>query len=77
MDNEAGVVITLAQIYSEMQQMHTEVRDMRSDLKAAVSDTADHEMRLRALERRVWFASGIAAVMGAGGSELLKLLTKG
>lgn len=57
-----GVVITMDRIYTELRAVHDEVRDMRGEVK----DIADHENRLRALERKVWVASGVAAGLAGG-----------
>ncbi|QFU87889.1 hypothetical protein [Amycolatopsis sp. YIM 10] len=56
-----GVVVTMNEIYAELQAVHDEVRDMRSDVKSI----ADHESRIRSLERKIWIAAGIAAA-GSG-----------
>jgi hypothetical protein len=37
---------------------------IKSKIDAFLSRTDDHETRLRSLERRVWIASGAAAVVG-------------
>ncbi|WP_116042234.1 hypothetical protein [Amycolatopsis palatopharyngis] len=55
-------VVTMDQIYGELRSLHDEVRDMRSEVK----DIADHENRLRSLERKVWLAAGIAAAASGG-----------
>lgn len=46
------------------------VAEIRRDL----APVADHELRLRALERRSYLLAGAAAVVGAGASQLLDLL---
>lgn len=57
-----GVVVSMDQIYAELQAVHGEVRDMRNEVK----DIADHENRLRSLERKVWLAAGAAAALSGG-----------
>lgn len=58
----AGVVITMDRIYTELRAVHDEVKDMRGEVK----DIADHENRLRSLERKIWIAAGIAAGLAGG-----------
>lgn len=53
----AGVIITMDQIYNELQAVHSKVNDIGNDVK----DIADHETRIRALERKVWIAAGTAS----------------
>lgn len=62
---EAGVVITAHEMYRELRQMHDEVRGLRADFRELAKDRQDHESRLRALEARVWQASGAAIILGA------------
>lgn len=70
------VVISMDQVYSEVQAMRGEVQAMRSDIRSlsdslhpAVtevrSDISDHETRIRALEKRVWRAAGATGVGAA------------
>lgn len=58
----AGVVITMDRIYTELRAVHDEVKDMRGEVK----DIADHENRLRSLERKIWIAAGVAAGLAGG-----------
>jgi hypothetical protein len=76
---EGSVVITPAQMYTELRAVHDLVRDLKGVVDPALSDirgdVADHETRLRSVERRQWFATGIATfVSGGGGALLVKLL---
>lgn len=73
---DPGIYITASQMYQELRQVHDEVKGIRSDLRTLMEDRADHEARLRALERRVWTASGAATVLGAGAGFLLQVLTR-
>lgn len=74
---QSGVVVTLSQMYSEMQAMHGEVREMRAELQGSLKQVDDHETRIRALERKLWIATGSAVVLsstlGAVISSLLHL----
>jgi hypothetical protein len=59
-------------------ELRTEMRGMRSDIKDLRNGTSeritDHELRLRALERRVWIASGAATVAGIIGGWLASII---
>lgn len=59
-------------------ELRTEMRGLRGDIKGLKSDHADalsdHETRLRALERRVWIASGGASIIGIIGAWVISLL---
>ena len=61
----SGVVITTHEMYQELRQVHDEVRGLRSDFKDLPAGLQDHEARIRALESRVWQASGAAIILGA------------
>lgn len=67
------VKITLADIWHELQLVRAEVADMKAanhtaDLRA---DVADHEARIRSLEKWVWRAAGLAAAVGLLGGGVL------
>ena len=51
-------------------QLLVAVAEIRRDL----APVADHETRLRALERRAWLLFGAATAAGAGAGQLLDLL---
>jgi hypothetical protein len=73
---DPGIYITTTQMYQELRQVHDEVKGIRSDLRTLMEDRADHEARIRALERRVWTASGMATVLGALGGVLAQILIR-
>lgn len=51
------------------------VHDRRiGDVEQAVAVAADHEPRLTAVEKRVWFAVGASTVLGTLGGYLVALL---
>jgi len=75
--DSGSVYITTTEMYRELRQVHDEVKGLRSDLKTLMDDRADHEDRIRALERRVWTASGAATVIGAGAGVLAQMLFHG
>lgn len=37
-----------------------------------LSEAHDHETRIRAVERKVWTFSGVAAVLGAAGAAVME-----
>lgn len=43
-------------------------------IKSTLAPIKDHETRIRSLERRGYLLAGGAAVLGAGGSQLLDLI---
>lgn len=72
---EGSVVITPTAMYMELQRVGAEVRHISTLLDPSLADirndVKDHETRLRAVERRVWAATGIAALLAGGGGALL------
>lgn len=50
---------------------------MEVKLDHALSQAADHETRIRALEKRVWVASGLASVLASVGVTYLNTLIGG
>lgn len=51
-------------------QLLVSVAEIRRDL----APVADHETRIRSLERRAWLLAGAAAAAGAGVGQLLDLM---
>jgi hypothetical protein len=72
-----SVIITPAELYSDVKVISTAVTDMRSEVREISKALPDHESRIRALERRIWWATGAAAGAAAGLSQLLQTLGKG
>lgn len=66
------VKVSLDLIYTELMAVKSDVGEMKAASTVAV--VADHEGRIRTLEKWVWGASGIAAVGGAGLSQLITAL---
>lgn len=65
------VKVTLNDIYATVQRVEKKVDAMEGQKE----DIADHEERIRSLEKWIWRASGLAALGGAGlGQALTKLL---
>lgn len=69
--NQPGsVLVTPADMYAEMRAMSTTMTRMEGKLDAAASmqtAVADHESRLRTLERSRWPLPSLAAVCGVAG----------
>ena len=68
-DNQTHAVITLREVYDVVVQL-------KEELNGVPKITADHEERIRDLERKVWSFSGIAAVAGAGLAQLISYLLR-
>lgn len=66
------VKVSLDLIYTELMAVKSDVGEMKAASTVAI--VADHEGRIRALEKWVWGAAGIAAVSGAGLAQLITTL---
>jgi hypothetical protein len=62
---EAFVPITLGQIYAEVKETRREVQDLTSAVHGSTAVGADHESRIRTLERRMWMAIGMGTIASA------------
>ena len=60
-EDEDGIVISFPEVFAEVRQTHDEVKEMRTELRAIT----DHENRIRALEQKLWIASGAAVVVAS------------
>ena len=78
---DGSVVITPTQQYSKLEAVEKGLDALTAavtSLTATVTTQAtserktldDHETRLRAVERRMWMATGVAAFLGSGGAVL-------
>lgn len=82
--NDSNVVnITLREVWESQQEQGKLLHQMHSDLKRSLDShdrvrdmVDDHEDRIRSIERRVWQASGAAALIGATLGTLVNLLVK-
>ncbi|TCO64959.1 hypothetical protein [Actinocrispum wychmicini] len=72
-----SVVITPTELYAEVKGIGTAVAEIKGDVQELRKALPDHESRIRALERRMWWATGVAATFAAGITELVQLLGKG
>lgn len=75
------VAIGLEQVYATLLEVRDDVRDMKKELGELSNDSADHESRLRSLERDriangrlTGKLAGIAATLGIGGGALFSFL---
>lgn len=71
--SDAGVYISPAQMYQEVRNLSEAVSRIESKLDGVLNETkdirddvADHESRLRTLERSRWPLPAVAAVTGVG-----------
>lgn len=78
---DPGVYISSSQMYQEMRSLHDVVTRVETKLDAfttqaqnLTSELADHESRLRILEKAVWRAAGAATIVGAGVGVAASLL---
>ena len=75
------MIVTPAQMFAEMREMHDEVKALKNVLDPALTDirtdVKDHELRLRSVEKRIWMASGVAALVSSGAvAIILELLAR-
>lgn len=68
------VKVSLDLIYTELMAVKSDVGEMKA--ASTVATVADHEGRIRALEKWVWGAAGLATIGGAGLAQLITLLAK-
>jgi hypothetical protein len=71
--NPGGVVVTLRDMYDQIQGLRDEVGELTGPTRALIDRVADQEARLRALER--WRYGLPASIVLAGGSTIITLLT--
>lgn len=83
MTEEHDVRITLKEVYHQQQEQGRVLLQMSSDLKRFLDShdrvkeqVADHEDRIRVMERKIWQASGVAAFLGTVGGVLVNMLVK-
>lgn len=50
---------------------------IETKLDKSLTELGDHEVRLRAVEKKLWTASGLAAVLGGGGAAFLSRILGG
>lgn len=67
----ASTEITLREVYDVLVEVREDVTSMKVTMSDVRGDIADHEARIRALEKRVWSIAGIATVAGAALSQVV------
>lgn len=72
---QAVVQITLGQIYNEVTGSRREISTLTEAVKTALALGADHEARIRTLERRMWMAIGMGTVASGVAGYALTLYT--
>ncbi|NIH81681.1 hypothetical protein [Amycolatopsis viridis] len=81
MAQPGDVVITTKEMYDEVRATHDAVKEIRGEMKTlreeVKAQSADHETRIRALERRVWVATGGGGALGAIAGALITAFTGG
>jgi len=77
-DPPGAVYISTREIYDEVKATRSDVHRLIQTIQEQKADITDHEARLREVERKVWMASGIAALISGGGATIIQMfLTKG
>lgn len=66
---ESPAIITIREVYDEVMAVKSSLASQ--NVGALQRDVEDHEARIRSLEKWVWRASGLAALAGAGLSQVL------
>lgn len=69
---EGPAIVTVREVYDLVLQVKERID--RQNVHDLAKDVEDHETRIRGLEKWVWRASGIAALVGAGLSQALDRL---
>lgn len=67
MSEQTEVVITLKDVYLEVQRLNTMLTPLADPNTGVVAKQKDHEDRLRRLEMKVYAVPGIMTVLTAGG----------
>ncbi len=73
---EGSAIITPNQMYREVVAIRNSVGDLVARLTGLPDTLQDQETRLRAVEGRVWVASGVATVVTAAAAIVVPLLVK-
>lgn len=66
--------ITLREVYDILVDVRQDVTAIKQDLDQTKNVSADHEVRLRGLEKSFWRAVGASSVLGASGGYLATLI---
>ena len=71
----ASVKVSMRDIYLEVQRQGKLLEQIASSLPTQESKVDDHELRIRALERRMWQVIGVFGFLAAIISPLVAVLT--
>ena len=71
----AGVKVSMRDIYLEVQRQGKLLEQIASSLPSQESKVDDHELRIRALERRMWQVIGVFGFLAAIISPMVAILT--
>ena len=71
----ASVKVSMRDIYLEVQRQGKLLEQIASSLPTQESKVDDHELRIRALERRMWQVIGVVGFLAAVISPFVAILT--
>ena len=71
----AGVKVSMRDIYLETQRLGRLMERIANSLPDSEAKIDDHELRIRALERRMWQAIGVFGFLAAVISPMVAVLT--
>ena len=71
----ASVKVSMRDIYLEVQRQGKLLEQIASSLPTQESKVDDHELRIRALERRMWQVIGVFGFLAAIISPMVAVLT--
>lgn len=77
MAHPGDVVITAKEVYDQLSSLDRKVDTLNERFSTVKDDSADHETRIRALEKRVWFAAGGGTVLGAVAGAIVNVIAGG
>ncbi|WP_433224462.1 hypothetical protein [Microtetraspora malaysiensis] len=67
-----GVVVSFKDMYDDLRALVSEMQTLTTELRESRNTSADHETRIRKLERVMWLAAGAASVVGGGVGAVIK-----
>lgn len=70
----AVVTVSLESIYVLSLETRDNVLEVKRDVQALSAHADDHEGRIRHLERKIYAVSGVAALLGAGLSQVVEAI---
>jgi hypothetical protein len=72
-----GAEVTIREIYDKVQEISTKMDVLATRFHAGEQKAEDHESRIRALERRVWVATGSSAMLAWGVVHVIQVIVGG